>query len=128
MAVAYLDFLNAFPEFRDASRFPVETGEFWLSQAYVQLNAQRFGSSIDLAAMLYTAHNLAIAGLEIEAGGTGQGSALVTAEGVDKVSVSYDVASVSDQRGTVWNATSYGRRLFAMMKAYGAGPVYRLPR
>lgn len=131
MAVTYNSFVAVFTEFSDAAAYPQTTVEFWIGQAAFQLNANRLRNSYDLAVMLFTAHNLVLGKRDTRAaagGGTpGQVSGPQSSKAVDKVSVSYDTGAVTYPGAGEWNATSYGQRLYRLMRAAGAGPVYVLP-
>lgn len=126
MSVTYADFIVAFPEFAKAAVYPQATVEFWLGQAHLQINAARFGASMDLATMLFVAHNIVLAARDTRSasfGTPGEFKGAATSKTVDKVSVTYSDKSLIDGGG-IWNDTTYGRRLYAMIKAFGAGPYY----
>ncbi len=128
---AYSDFVSAFPEFSNEAVFTVSTINFWIPQAYGQLNAYRFGVQIDLAAMLFVAHNVVLSAREVataNVGGIpGQVTGPVTSKTVGPVSIAYG-GQTSLEKGGAWNGTTYGQRLYKMMKAYGVGPFYVAPR
>lgn len=128
MTVAVSDFRTAFPEFADATTFADAQVAMWLGAAYLQLNARRFGASLDLAAMLFVAHNLTLGAREARAAASGglPGQAVagpMTAKAVDKVSVSYGAGAAREGAGA-WNLTTYGQRLYAMMRAFTGGMTY----
>lgn len=126
--ITYADLIAAFPEFGAVSIYPQPQVEFWLAQAYTQLNADRFGASLGLAAMLFAAHNLALSAQAARAGSRGGGSlSVLSSKSVGGVSASYDTNLAATAGAGAWNATSYGQRLYTMIRAFGAGPVYRLP-
>ena len=131
MAVTYDSFVAVFPEFSDATAYSQASVAFWIGQAAFQLNANRLRNSYDLAVMLFTAHNLVLGKRDARAaagGGTpGQVSGPQSSKAVDKVSVSYDTGAVTYPGAGEWNATSYGQRLYRLLRAVGAGPVYVLP-
>lgn len=131
MAVTYQSFVAVFAEFANTSAYPQTTVEFWLGQAPFQLNANRLRNSYDLAVMLFVAHNLVMGARNARAdagGGTpGQVSGPQSSKAVDKVSASYDTGAVTYPGAGEWNATSYGQRLYRLLRAAGAGPVYVLP-
>lgn len=129
MTITRDQFNAAFPEFSNLTVYPAGQFEFWSSQAYLQLNAGRFGSSLDLAVMLFVAHNLVLSAQASKSAARGGGavagtSGLVASKAVDKVSVSYDNATATTAGAGLWNATVYGQRLYAMMRAFGAGMLY----
>lgn len=125
--IAAADFINAFPEFNNSSIYPFSQINFWITQAYNQLNATRFGVTLDLAAMLFVAHNLVLSArdavITANGGVPGQSSGPLSSKGVDKVSASYDTDANQSPGAGMWNATSYGQRLYRMMIANG-GFVY----
>lgn len=131
MTVTYSSFVAVFTEFSDTTAYPQATVNFWLGQAPFQLNANRLRNSYDLAVMLFTAHNLVLGKRDTRAaaaGGTpGAISGPQTSKAVDKVSASYDTGAVTYPGAGEWNATSYGMRLYRLLRAVGAGPVYILP-
>ncbi len=129
MAVTYNDFVAAFPEFSDATVYPQSQFDFWAAQAYLQLNAARFGASLDLAVMLFVAHNLVLSAQAKKSATSGGGvvstsSSLVASKAIDKVSVSYDTTTTMIAGAGLWNATVHGQRLYAMIRAFGAGLLY----
>lgn len=73
---------------------------------------------------LYVAHFLVAYGSRAEEGECGAGvSGLVTSKSVDGVSVSYDTGTVAEQGAGFWNATTYGRELYQLLRVFGAGAV-----
>jgi len=131
MTIAYADFVAAFPEFSNAGTYPATQINFWIPQAYAQLNPRRFGVQIDLAAMLYVAHNVVLSARAQASANAGQvvGEArgLVASKSVGDVSVSYDTNSIATKDAGIWMSTVYGQRLYKMMQTFG-GPVYAVPR
>lgn len=130
MTVAYSDFVAAFPEFADQERFPASGVDFWIAQADNQINCRRFGKLESLAVMLFTAHNLVLGAQNQRAaakGIPGVPMSPIASKTVGEVSVSYDTKDTVIEGAGAWNATSYGQRLYTMMKAVGTGPVYRVP-
>lgn len=131
MAVTVTSFRTMFPEFTDAAKFPTTQIDAWLVEAPYQLNANRLGRSYDLAVMLFVAHNIVLSARSVSsasgAGIPGQATGPVTSKSVDKVSVSYNTGATTLGRGGAWNATSYGQRLYTLLRACGAGPLYFVP-
>jgi hypothetical protein len=127
VAITYRSFVAAFPEFTDPKVYLESQIEFWIPLAYMQLNAIRFGQVLDLAACLFVAHNIVLSKRETLAtssgGLPGDVRGPVLSETVDKVSVTYADKGVWE-KGGAWNTTTYGQRLYTLMKAYGGGPVY----
>lgn len=118
---------TAFAEFANDTRYPDDFIQYWLTWAYVLLNARRFGRALDLAAMLFAAHNLVEerrAMDEAAKGATpGVATGAISQKGVDKVSVSYDTALVGEKDAGDWNQTIYGRRLYKLLMMAGMGPI-----
>lgn len=131
MAVTSASFRTMFPEFTDTAKFPDAQINAWLDQAPNQLSASRLGKSYDLAVMLFIAHNIVLSARAVASaagsGVPGQATGPVSSKSVDKVSVSYDTGATAIGRAGAWNATSYGQRLYTLLRACGAGPLYFLP-
>lgn len=131
MTVTSLSFRVMFPEFTDSVKFPDAQINAWLDQAPNQLNTNRLGKSYDLAVMLFIAHNIVLsARAVVSASGSGvpgQAQGPVSSKTVDKVSVSFDTGATAIGRAGAWNATSYGQRLYTLLRACGAGPIYFVP-
>jgi hypothetical protein len=128
--VTYASFVAAFPEFSAAATYPESQIDFWIARAYGQLNAFRFSDQLDLAVMLFVAHNVVLSAREAQAGATGQVvggvQGPVASKSVGPLSVSYSTITAINGAGA-WNYTLYGQRLYNMMRAYAAGPKY-VPR
>lgn len=114
-----------FPEFTDPAKYPESAVKFWLSVAGLMLNADRWGTLLDVGTELFVAHHLVLAARDAAsgaAGGTPGGvQGVVASKTVDKVSVSYDSASVSLTDAGFWNMTSYGIRFLQFARMMGAG-------
>lgn len=132
MAVDRDAIVAAFPEFGNATAYPNSQIEFWLAQAGYALNAARFGRQIDLATILYVAHNIALSvpAQRAEAIAPGGASAVsiapVASKAVEGVSKSYDNSLVAIPNAGPWNATSYGQRFYQLLKGANTGPLYRV--
>ncbi len=128
--VQYADFIGVFPEFSDATNYPVAQVTFWLAQAYLALNAFRFGLQLPLAVMLYVAHSITLSAREVQsaAGGklVGNVQGPLLSKSVGPLSASYSGDTALDGAGA-FNFTTYGQRLYSLMKAYAMGPKY-VPR
>lgn len=79
--------------------------------------------------MLFVAHNLMLSAQAKRSATNGGGvvsasSSLVASKAVDKVSVSYDTTATTTAGAGLWNATVYGQRLYAMIRACGSGLLY----
>ncbi len=124
----HLTFVSIFPEFADISVYPEAQVGFWLSQAPKQLSEERLGGNYDLAVMLYAAHNLVLSAKDVKAasvGGVGgSASGIVSSKTVDKVTVSYDTGSATIDGAGAWNLTTYGTRLYQLLRGANIGPFY----
>lgn len=129
MTITPATFIQAFPEFENTSQYPPLGISFWITQAYNQLNAWRFGTSLDLAASLFVAHNMVL-GAQASAtaatptGIVGQASGPLASKTVGPVSGTFDTAAVATEGAGIWNQTQYGQRLWKMMQTYCSGPAY----
>lgn len=129
MAVDRAALVAALPEFSDTAAYPDAQVTFWLSQAPLFLNAGVLGDRMDLATILFVAHNLVLSAgsaKAIAAGGGAVGATVapVASKSVGPVSKSYDIGSVLVDGAGPWNATSYGSRLYQLLKAVTTGPFY----
>ncbi len=120
-------FRSQFPEFACTSTYQELQIEFWLGLAAVMLNADRWGDTLDYGTALFVAHHLATGQRDADmasAGGVpGTVNGPQTAKSVDKVSASYDSASVTLENAGFWNATSYGIRFLQLARWAGAGGI-----
>lgn len=127
MAITYLSFVALFPEFNDSSAYNQATINAWIEQAYANLNPRGLRAQLDLAAGLYVAHNVVLGKREtLAANGNqivGETRGPVVAKSIGKVSVSYAPTASIDGAG-IYNATSYGQRLWALLVAAASGPKY----
>jgi len=118
-------FRQHFPEFADTTVYPTGTIDFYLGIGRSLLNADRWGETLDYGLELFTAHHLAIVAKDraAAAGGGAPGAmqGVLTSKTVDKVSASYDSASISLENGGFWNMTSYGLRFLRLARMMGAG-------
>ncbi len=125
------DFVDAFPEFMNVAIFPTASIDFWITQAYNQLNATFFGTTLDLAAMLFVAHNIVLSARSArvaEFGGIpGEATGPINSKGVGAVHVGYGTLETAMAGAGAWNATLYGQRLYRMMVAVEAGGMYVPP-
>jgi len=125
MAVTLASFRAVFPEFQDATKYPDPAVTFWLDQAGVTLPQSIPPGQVDLATMLYIAHNLTL-GILSASGMGGAGSfAPVSSKSVGPVSKSMDTSAVTSTGAGVWNGTAYGQRLWALLRGLVTGGFYR---
>jgi len=127
MALTVASFRADFPEFNDGILFPDAVVTTWMAVATTlfQDSLDRWGTLLQTAQELATAHYLVLSARDRSTkavgGIPGEVRGLATAEAVDSVSVSYDVQTSAPDGGGNWNATSYGQRLFQLMRLMGAG-------
>jgi len=118
-------FIAAFPEFASS---PTTSVSFWLAQGYSQLDSFRLGAQIDYAAMLFAAHNIALgnqAALAASGGSAiGNVAAPMQSKTVGPVSAAYDTTVASIEGAGQWNATSYGQRLYPLLRGASLGGTY----
>ncbi len=125
MTVTPASFRAVFPEFADTTKFPDPAVTFWLDQAGVTLPQSIPPAQMDLATMLYIAHNLTL-GILSASGSGGAGSfAPVTSKSVGPVSKSMDTTSVTSAGAGIWNGTAYGQRFYALLRGFVTGGFYR---
>ena len=120
-------FRSDFPEFADTSKYPDSLATLWLTVASRLINVDRWGDLADIGQELVAAHYLTMAARDrttaAASGIPGQLAGVVTAQSVDDISVSYDVASVVNADAGMWNQTSYGARYFQLLRLVGAGGI-----
>jgi hypothetical protein len=129
--IDYNAFVAMFPEFGNPTQYS-ETGiSLWITEGYAELDACRFGTHLDMAVMLFAAHNTVLGqqnAMAVAAGGVvGQASGPLSSKTVGPVSASYDVNAVTSEGAGIYNSTSYGQRLWKMMLTFGSGPMYVPP-
>jgi hypothetical protein len=118
-------FTANFPEFADVSVYPASAFAFWYGIAGQLLDADRWGTMLDVGAQLYVAHNLV---LEARAQATaafggvpGETTGPLSGKTVDKLSATYAVAEAVEEGGGNFNLTVYGVRFFALVMMFGSG-------
>lgn len=125
MAVTLASFRVVFPEFADAAKYPDPAVSFWLDQAGVTLPQSIPAGQLDLATMLFIAHNLTLGALSAAGGGSAGSFAPVTSKAVGSVSKSMDTSAVTSAGAGIWNGTAYGQRFYALLRGFVAGGFYR---
>lgn len=136
-------FLADYPEFMDESVYPPDTVMHWLEVAdlmltmrwddcYVAPNTANASKTMRYIGIeLFAAHNVAIAGRNIQAAANGGGPGVATSTGVgvvaakavDEVSMSYDSQSSIELGAGHWNLTTYGSQFVRMARMVGAAPL-----
>lgn len=117
--------------FKDSAVYPDPDVQFWLAAAKTLLVAERWGGEdsdlYKLGTQCFVAHYITVDALmtkEATMGGVGGLRAgPIASEGGDKVNVSFDMASVSEDGGGHWNQTVWGKRYYRLARMVGAGPV-----
>lgn len=125
MAVTLASFRAIFPEFGDGTKYPDPAVQFWLDQAGVTLPQSIPPGQIDLATMLYIAHNLTLGILSASGGGSAGSFAPVSSKSAGPLSKSMDTSSVTSAGAGIYNGTAYGQRLWALLRGLVTGGFYR---
>lgn len=114
-------------EFASTALFPDSTLNYWFGIAAMLLNACRWQQLLTVGMELFVAHNAvleAFAMRGIAAGGLpGLSRGAISAESVDKASLSYDTGGTLELNGGNWNLTTYGSRFLRLARQFGAGPI-----
>jgi hypothetical protein len=117
-------FRAAYPEF-DTTDYPDGMVSPYVTLAPLRVGADAWGDLADFGQGLWIAHNVVMAKRRAKAAAVGavpgatQG--VQTAKAVDKVSASYDAASVTIEGTGNWNATDYGVQFWQYAEQMGAG-------
>jgi len=127
MSATSATFRATFPEFSDTVKYPNATINFYLQLAYLVMPPARWGTLLDYGAQLYAAHNIAIeakAQQEAAAGGIpGSTTGPTTSRSAGPVSYSTDVSVAAEQGAGYWNLTTYGMRIYRLIKLVGIGGI-----
>lgn len=127
MTITVAQFRTDFPEFADVTVYPDATFTLWYGVATKLLNADRWGTLLDIGSELYVAHQLVLearAFAEASAGAVpGSSVGPINSKSVDKVSIGYDTSSGTESDVGHWNLTIYGTRFIRLAKMMGMGPV-----
>lgn len=119
------DLLALFPEFSDASKYPLVTIQAWLNISTSFVNQSRWGDSWSFGVCLFAAHELALARqarVASAAGGTpGTAVGVVSSKSVGPLSKSYDTSISKYADAGFWNLTTYGQQYWGLMLMFGAG-------
>jgi hypothetical protein len=132
VTITRADLITAFPEFASTSVYPESQVNFWIQEAVNQLSQARFGTSYDLACMLYVAHQISLSALASRAASAGSGAggsfslAPVSSKSVGPVSKSMDNNLTAFAGAGDWNATPYGQRFYGLLRRFAVGPLYRV--
>lgn len=125
MAYTVDQFREIFPEFA-AATYPDARIQFFLDLAYAQLNPRVWGGLLDRAAILLTAHNIAVAPRpSTTAGGAnsfvGLATGLVSSKSLGGASVSYDNTTGSEDGAGSYNLTRYGQQFYSLLDSTVVG-------
>lgn len=114
--------------FANDQTWPDDAIEFWIDVATQMVNPSRWEDMTYLGIILFTAHMVVLDAMNQQAVAVGSLPGLargaISAESVGPVSLSYDVASSTEEGGSFWNLTNYGIRYLYLARQYGMGPVY----
>lgn len=116
------EFLAAFPEFNDASKYPAVQKRLWYNVAIKALDPVRWGDYYEIGVYLFVAHHLALFANQVgRPGFPGRPPLLSSSKSVGGVSVSYDMSFLANSGGGMWNLTTYGMRWYDLANMCGAG-------
>ena len=125
MSVTPASFRQTFPEFKDAGVYTDIQITAYTTLAGNLLDPVRWGVILDYGTSLYVAHRLALSRrdqLTQRVGGVpGEVKGPATAKSVDKVSGSFDSASVTLEDQGQWNLTRYGIEFMQLARQFGSG-------
>lgn len=125
MTVTPAQFRLDFAEFTSITTYPDGQINFWLGVGTRLLQVRRWADMLDHGLALFIAHHLVLQQRDLKAaavgGVPGERTGVVTAKGVDKVSVSYDNASTIDAKAGHWGLTTYGLQFRRLSQLAGMG-------
>lgn len=125
MTVTPSSFRTDFSAFADASVYPDDGIQFWLTIAGLSLDPCRWAEMLDLGAELFVAHNLILEQQSNRTAATGGipgvTSGPIASKSVDKLAVAYDVQAAILEGGGDFNLTTYGLRFLRMARMFGSG-------
>lgn len=114
-----------FPEFADTTKYPDSLVNTWLTVAASLVNASRWMELTNIGIELVTCHHLVMSARDQMAATVGGVPGAIqgptSAKAVDKVSTSYDTASVMLTDAGFWGLSSYGLRFLSLARMMGAG-------
>lgn len=121
-------FLQTFPEFSNSAVYPQAMIQSWIVPGVTIISPVVFGDQYNLAVSLWLAHNITLEAREMKASASGSGlvgtvSGPIASKSIDKLSIAYSSAATSEDGGA-FNLTTYGLRLWQMVKGYAAGGFY----
>jgi hypothetical protein len=124
------EFLEIFPEFEN---YPPTRVNFFLDAAQNAISEERFGKQTEYARGLYAAHLCTVLknGQTAESGTASPAdvaTGAIASKSVGSASVSFDVSSVSETDAGYFNASSYGRLLWGLLRQYRRMPFVTVGR
>lgn len=130
MTATYQSFVTLLPEFKHTALYPTEQVQEWLNFANTTFSWRRLGDQFDVAVMMFTAHNLVLSAQAASrpGGNAGSVSGPLVSKSVGALSASYDVEAIITKGAGIYNATTYGMRLLAILKVAAVGGFYVAPR
>ncbi|MGG6461403.1 DUF4054 domain-containing protein [Solilutibacter silvestris] len=123
MSITVAQFRTDFPAFSDTTKWPDPMVQFWITQAGLSLNEDRWGALLPLGTELFVAHNLVVSAGDATATTPGAIKGPASSKSVDKVSVSYDIASITIADGDFWNMSRFGIQFLRYARMMGAGGI-----
>jgi hypothetical protein len=109
-------FRETFPAFSDESKYPEEVITPWATIGEQLLTQSRWDILWTLGVQLYVAHNLTIDKPNPTQMLVTQSSKTLAGE-----SISTSNMVIAEKNAGLWNTTTYGQRLFQLMKVVGMG-------
>ena len=118
-----------FSEFSSTTIYPNAMVNFYINLSAGMLNVNRFLDQYIYAQELFTAHCITIEAKSLKEASTNgipgtMSAGIPSSKTVDKVAITYDIATIMDPNAGHWNMSTYGIRLWQMMRIFGAGPIY----
>lgn len=113
----YADFIAAFPQFADTTKYPEESVNFWADVGSKTIDPCKWGNMYMNGLYMYVAHQITLD----SKGAAGQDTGLVSSKSVGSASKSYDRASSNEEGAGYWNLTIWGQRYWRFVRMFGAG-------
>jgi len=115
----YADFIAAFPQFADTTKYPESSVQFWAALGAQVTSFCAWGDSYMAGIYLFIAHELTLEGRGANGGNTG----LVANKAVGSASIGYDTSNTAEAGAGYYNLTVFGQRYWRMVRLFGAGAV-----
>lgn len=116
-----------FPEFSSLSLYPDTQVQFWINLATKLINPLRFRDVTKEAIELYVCHNLYLERLAQTQAAAGQAPGaqvgVLNNKSVGPISAGYDASAGTIDNIGDWNLSTYGTRLYRLVRMFGAGPI-----